>query len=82
MASDRVDTKTVPVQSDECIEEQRAELVMNLGKPKKDTLTGLEWQSDALCALSVAGMPRMLSWSLFLWERQATIDIVLFFHSM
>lgn len=69
MASDRVDRKTVPVRSDELIEVQNADLVINLDKPKKDMLIGLECQSDALCALSVAGMPRMLSWSLFLGER-------------
>lgn len=79
MASDRVDRKTVPVRSDELIEVQGAELVMNLEKPKKDMPFGLECQSDALCALSVAGMPRMLSQSLFLWERLATIVIALFF---
>lgn len=48
---------------------QRAELVMNLNKHKKDTLIGLGCQSDALCAVSVTGMPRMLSGSLFLWEK-------------
>lgn len=48
---------------------QRAELVMNLNKPKKDTLIGLGCQSDALCAVSVTGIPVMLSGSLFLWER-------------
>lgn len=60
------------------MEVQRAELVMNLNKPKKDTLIGLGCQSDALCAVSVTGMPRMLSGSLFLWER-LTIDIAFFF---
>lgn len=48
---------------------QRAKLVMNLDKPKKDTFIGLECQNDALCALSVTGMPRMLSQSLFLREK-------------
>lgn len=50
MASDRVDRIAVSVWSDELIEVQRAELVMNLDKPKKDTFIGLECQSDAVCS--------------------------------